>query len=102
MLLLKTIFPSLHFGHSFSTMPFAISFASFPASPSTCFDLHFGFMQNSWGIFPLFLARTFGKLHVSHDFCAGFIKAFDGKEKVVLHSGYLLHAAKAPYFPFLR
>src|SRR3989338_7241777 len=101
MLFLRTSFPSLHWGHSFSIIPFAISFASFPASPLTYFDLHFGFMQNSLGLLPLFIAKTIGILQVLHVFFEGLIKAFDGSLKVVLHSGYLLHAMNIPNLPLL-
>src|SRR3989338_2189135 len=98
---LKTILPSLHWGQDFSTTPCAMSLASFPASPSAYFDLHFVFMQNSMGLLPFFMAKTIGKLQVPQILFAGFIRAFDGSETVVLHLGYLLHAAKLPNLPFL-
>src|SRR3989338_258306 len=101
MLPLNTIFPSLHFGHCFSIFPFAIAFASFPASPSTCLLGHFLFKQKSLGCFPLLMATTIGNPHVSQIFCAGLIKALEGKDIAVLHFGYWLHAAKCPNFPLL-
>src|SRR3989338_4658542 len=101
MLPLSTMLPSLHFGHFLFTSPFAIAFACLPASPSTCLLGHFGLRQNSCGCFPFFSARTFGKPQVSQPFFADFIKAFFGRENIVLQSGNLLHAQKIPNFPRL-
>ena len=64
MLFLSTNFPFLHFGHSFSISPFAIAFACSPASPSTCFDSHFGFRQKSLADFFL-ICLTIGYPHIS-------------------------------------
>ena len=86
----------MHLGHFLSISPFAIAFACSPASPSTCFDLHFGFKQNSCGFFLALIAVTIGKPHVSQTLSLGFIKALFGRENVVLQSGYLSQAAKLP------
>src|SRR3989338_2556932 len=101
MLLLKTISPSLHFGHFLLISPFAIAFACCPASPSTSFVGHFGFRQNSCGCFAFLIAKTFGKPQTSQFFFAGLISAFFGIEKIVLQFGYLLQAAKLPNLPLL-
>src|SRR3989344_7652319 len=101
MLLLNTISPSLHLGHFLLTSPFAIAFACAPASPSTFLLGHFGFRQNSIGCFAFFIASTFGNPQISQFFFAGLMNAFLGSEKIVLQSGYLLHAAKLPYLPLL-
>src|SRR3989338_8065369 len=101
MLLLSTTSPSLHLGHFLLTSPFAIAFACIPASPSTCLLGQFGFKQNSKGCLAFFIASTIGKLQTTQFFFAGFINAFFGNEKIVLQSGYLLHAAKLPNFPLL-
>src|SRR3989344_1924244 len=101
MLLLSIISPSLHFGHFLFTSPFAIAFACAPASPSTSFVGHFGLRQNSIGWRAFFIAKTFGKPHVSQSFFAGLIKAFFGIENIVLQSGYLLQLANAPNLPLL-
>src|SRR3989338_8587934 len=99
MLLLNTISPSVHFGHFLFISPLAIALASFPASPSTFLLGHFGLRQNSIGCLAFFIASTFGKLQTSQFFFAGFIRAFFGREKIVLQSGYLLHAQNTPNFP---
>src|SRR3989344_7533182 len=101
MLPLSTMLPSLHFGHFLLTSPFAIAFACLPASPSTFLLGHFGFRQKSNGCFPFFIAKTFGKLHTSQFFFAGLIKAFLGRENIVLQSGYRLQAQNIPNFPLL-
>src|SRR3989338_5359462 len=101
MLLLNTISPSLHKGHFLLTSPLAIAFACLPASPSICLLGHFGFKQNSNGCLAFFIAKTLGKPQTSQSFLADFINAFLGSEKIVLQSGYLLHATKLPYFPLL-
>src|SRR3989338_11363287 len=101
MLLLSTTSPSLHLGHFLLTSPFAIAFACIPASPSTCLLGQFGFKQNSKVCLAFFIASTIGKLQTTQFFFAGFINAFFGNEKIVLQSGYLLHAAKLPNFPIL-
>src|SRR3989338_4010647 len=93
--------PSLHFGHFLFISPFAIAFASLPASPSKFLLGHFGFRQNSIGCLAFLIAKTFGNPHVSQSFFAGFMSAFFGKENIVLQSGYLLQAAKIPYLPLL-
>src|SRR3989344_6337428 len=64
---------------------------------------HFNFAGHSFdrqylkGLLPFLITKTTGNLQSLHVSFVGFIRAFGGREKVVLHFGYPEHAAKNPY-----
>ena len=96
-MLFMTLIGAPHFSHFLSIEPSLIALYSCSVSLSKSL-FSSGFRLSSMGFLP-FLSTCIIGYPFSDILFAGLMIAFFGKLYVVLQSGYLLHAAKAPNLP---